>query len=276
MSRSAVTSQRRVSPVGGAAKDPWKRALVGLALLVLLMVAVSFISGRLKAGESAARALGEGEGDAAAAKAEGEAENSGRDVTTAKSAPQDSVGGQAESPAEGEAEKEGPEGETLPGSITGGEGETLPPEVSGQTPSLDLGGSLLKVFLGLAVVAALLLATRFVAARSSGRKRLPAGGRLEVVGYTRLGPASGIYEVRAGNRILMIGEAEKGLTLLGEVDTEALVEAEEAEFLEDEFLALLREEMAPPHERSESRTGKRDLLEELRWKTARRRRPAWR
>ncbi|MBC7253984.1 MAG: FliO/MopB family protein [Actinobacteria bacterium] len=264
MSREAITPFLYRVAAGAATRDSWRRALVGLALLALLMAAVSLLSARMKGGESAARALG-GVEDGESAAGERDAVGAGEEGEMADAAEGDPAPRDEEPAAEGEsAIRSAVDNE--PGDL-GGEAR---PGGSREAPSLDLGGSLLKVFLGLAAVIVLIAVVRLLAARKSGRKGGLAPGRLEVVGYTPLGPASGIYEVRAGNRVLMVGEAEKGLSLLGEVDAESLVRAEDAELLEDEFLALIREEMASPS-RTEQVPGRRPLLEELKWKTARKR-----
>jgi|GEM_PF-3584295 flagellar biogenesis protein FliO len=264
MSREAINPFRHRVAAGTTARESWRRALVGLALLALLMAAVSFLSARMKGGESAARVLG-GVEDGGSAAGERGAVGAGGEGEMVDASGGDPVPGDVEPPAEGEGATRIAV-DAAPEDV----GSEAPLRESRETPSLDLWGSLLKVFLGLVAVIVLIMVVRLLAGRKTGRKGNLAPGRLEVVGYTPLGPASGIYEVRVGNRILMVGEAEKGLSLLGEADAESLVRAEDAELLEDEFLALLREEMASPS-RPDPASGRRPLLEELKWKTARKR-----
>jgi flagellar biogenesis protein FliO len=303
------------------AGDPWKRALVGMVLLVLLMLAASFLSHRLRGGRGAFEALSSGEETAGMDSREG----GGAAEASARVGPADPVGAETEgeasfttpvvsagSPSPGSARGEGmgevwannaqgaPDGHAaavgarssppvelaaVPGDdgddVTG-EGSpasastvTSPGEESGRgttSPGTstfgDLGSALLRVFLGLAAVVALILALRRLSSKRGRKVSLVVGeGRLEVLGFTPLGPSSGIYEVRAGSKVLLVGMAEGSISLLGEMDVEELVTAEEAELLEDEFLSLLREEMSRPH----PATGKerRSLMDELRWRTSR-------
>lgn len=269
MSRAIMPLTRKLNARSDAGNGSWRRALTGLVLLVLLMFAVSFLSGRLKGGESASRELGGGEKSVSVETGLGTAGKV--DEASPNTAAREPLASVTET-----LEIEGSGERGTAGSFDEEVREIAPQEDSSREPPLELGSSLLKVFLGLAAVIALILTVRFVAGRS-GRRRYPVGGRLEVVGYTPLSPTSGIYEVRAGNRVFMIGEADKGLSLLGEVDAEALVTTEDADVLEDEFLAVFREEMAAASGSPRSGDGerRRPLLEELRWKTARRRGSAW-
>ncbi len=251
---------RRGRANGTSPGRPWKRALAGMALLFLLVAAVSYLSGKLERGESASRAL-------------------------ERTAPAAAVGSEKEetsSPLEEEAEGEaGPSTAVTAGGGEGSghvqqdntsqEGET--PSTGGlpEAPSLDLAGSAARVFLGLAAVAGLILLVKRVARKRGGNAGSSRPGRLEVAGYTPLGPSCGIYEVRAGNRLLLVGVSERGMDLLGEMEPEEAVSAEDAELLDDEFLSLIREEMASAFRGNAAKgRGKRPLLEEIRWKTARR------
>ncbi len=248
-------------------RDSWRRALAGLVLLILLMVAVSFLSGRMKGGENAARALEKADDGGPAAQGE-EAVVAEGEGDKPVSLERDPVPEEIRTSAEAEDVFRDAEDPTLEGGDV-----AASPDVYRETPSPDLGGGLLRVFAGLTAVVLLIMVVKRLAGRRATRRGGFAHGRLEVVGYTPLGPASGIFEVKLGNRILMIGDSEKGLTLLGEVDVESLVRAEEAELLEDEFLTMLREEMEPAA-RPEPPSVKRPFLEELKWKTARKRRRA--
>lgn len=264
MSRDTVTTLRRRVATGTPSMGTWKRALAGLVLLALLMAVVSFLSGRMKGGGSAAQALDKADESHFVAAGEKEVDADGEGDMNAP-VERDPVSEEAEIQAQADDAAL-----DTKGSTPVGKGSSTKPDVYRETPSLDLGGSLFRVFLGLAAVVVLILVVKRLAGRKAARRRSYTHGRLEVVGYTPLGPASGIYEVKAGDRILMIGEAEKGLALLGEVDLESFVRADDAEILEDEFLALLREEMEP-RTRPEPLSVRRPLLEELKWKTARKR-----
>ncbi|MEJ5186732.1 MAG: flagellar biosynthetic protein FliO [Candidatus Geothermincolales bacterium] len=297
---------------GCLARDPWKRALVGLCALVLIMMVTSYLSSRLRGQKTALEALSTGEGTAPGVTREGEAGTTGDEGISQREGAATTPSNESVSPDRAAVavsstgdlpagEPSGEEVEVAPeGSAASNEGvareggasgsgsaagqgalASLPDDAgvderNGNTASSgDVAGAIFKAFLGLAAVAALLIALRRLGPRRKRKAGLPVGeGRVEVVGFTPLGPSSGIYEVRVGDRILLIGEAERGLALLGELDAEELVTAEEAEVLEDEFLSILREEMRGVT--SSPREERGSLLDELRWKTSRsgrRRRP---
>ncbi len=328
-------------------KDPWRRALVGLVLVALLMVAASFLSSRLRDERTALETLTAAEGGsgknspecvngdiADETKAEGTVATSGdtsRDIYSAAdpgartnrevkgisgdmSTTEETSGERSPHDKDSNPGLGGRENSRTPSPYTviessldkdtsrtqGGNEERTPPREDGNSTLLrdehagsstseeglhergvsvgggggELLGAFIKASIGLLAVAALIFGFRRFFLRR-GRKGVHAAeGRLQVVGYTPLGPSCGIYEVKAGEKILLVGEAERGLSLLGELDAEELVTSEEAEIVEDEFLKLVRKEMEEVT--SGGGNGRRPLVEELRWRTSRpdrRRRP---
>lgn len=287
---------------------------MGLCFLALIMVLSSYLSSRLRGQRTALEALSTEERAAPASVGEGKGALPGDEMTGLRDEARGAASGDdgisadrglagVSSPGDlpgpessGTGERTAAESATAEPAVGGGKADAVPasrqtevrwPETSPQeetspndrsrdgSPSGDLTGALFKAVLGLAAVAAILAVIRRLGSRKGRKAGFPMGeGRLEVLGFTPLGPSSGIYEVRVGGRVLLVGEAERGLSLLGELDAEELVTAEEAEMLEDEFLSMLREELRGTA--SSSPGGRGSLLDELRWKTSRsrsRRRP---
>ncbi|RBY74356.1 flagellar biosynthetic protein FliO [Geodermatophilus sp. TF02-6] len=81
---------------------------------------------------------------------------------------------------------------------------------------------LIRLVLTLAFVGGVL----WFAARLAKRRGLgQAGGLIEVVARQRMGRASSVTVVRIADRVLVVGATEEQVTLLAEVDGEAVEEA---------------------------------------------------
>ncbi len=78
---------------------------------------------------------------------------------------------------------------------------------------------IVRLVLSLAFVAAVL----WFAARLAKKRGLGAsGGLVEVVAHQRMGRASTVNVLRIGDRVLVVGATEQQVTLLAELDGEAL------------------------------------------------------
>ena len=105
-----------------------------------------------------------------------------------------------------------PEGSSSPGNLSGGAGDTL----------LHLG-------LGLVVVVGLIALVWYVLKRVQ-RSRYPAidgagkaGGLIDVVSTTPLGPNRSLHIVRVGEEIVLVGSTDHSITALTRLGTDDLV-----------------------------------------------------
>ena len=81
---------------------------------------------------------------------------------------------------------------------------------------------IIRLFLSLALIAAVL----WWAARLAKKKGLGQGnGLIEVVARQRMGRASSVNVVRIADMVLVIGATEEQVTLLAEVDADAVADA---------------------------------------------------
>ncbi len=78
---------------------------------------------------------------------------------------------------------------------------------------------IIRLLLSLAFVAGVL----YLAARLAKKRGLgSSGGLVEVVAHQRMGRASTVNVLRIGDRVLVVGATEQQVTLLAELDGEAL------------------------------------------------------
>ena len=105
-----------------------------------------------------------------------------------------------------------PEGSSSPGNISGGAGDTL-----------------LRLGLGLVVVVGLIALVWYVLKRVQ-RSRYPAlesngkaGGLIDVVSTTPLGPNRSLHVVRVGEEIILVGSTDHAITALTRLGTDDLV-----------------------------------------------------
>jgi flagellar protein FliO/FliZ len=142
----------------------------------------------------------------------------------------------------------------LPSSLTGS-GSTA--AASGGTSS---GSGYARLFIGLAVVVALIFAVRWVARRANGSK-LPGGtGKLSVIATTPIGPNRALHLVRVGRELVLVGSAEQCVSALRVYDADESLELETLLDPPEAFAAL-----APASARGWSA-----FVDELRKRTARR------
>ncbi len=85
-----------------------------------------------------------------------------------------------------------------------------------QSPSADLGGSLMQMLAGLAVVIVLLFASLWLLKRLSA-PRGPAGDLLKVVSATAVGPRERVVIVELGDTWLVLGVAPGRVSTLHEL-----------------------------------------------------------
>jgi flagellar protein FliO/FliZ len=126
-------------------------------------------------------------------------------------------------------------------------------------------GDLGRLFFGLIVVIAV-IGVAYAILRRASRARLPGrrgGGTLEVLETTPLGPNRNVHLVRVGERVLVIGATDHGITALDAFDREAAIdEGLLAEPTPDELLA---EALGP----DVGASGRRSFLDTLRDRTSR-------
>jgi flagellar protein FliO/FliZ len=125
-------------------------------------------------------------------------------------------------------------------------------------------GDLGRLFVGLVIVIAV-IGIAYAILRKASRARLPGrrGTALEVLETTPLGPNRNLHLVRVGERVLVIGATDHGITPLHAFDRDAAIdEGLVAEPTPDELLA---EALGP----DPSASGRRGLLDALRDRTSR-------
>jgi len=125
-------------------------------------------------------------------------------------------------------------------------------------------GDLGRLSFGLIIVIAV-IGVAYAILRKASRARLPGrrGTALEVLETTPLGPNRNLHLVRVGERVLVIGATDHGITALDAFDRDAAIdEGLVAEPTPDELLA---EALGP----DTSASGRRGLLDALRDRTTR-------
>ena len=105
-----------------------------------------------------------------------------------------------------------PEGSSAPGNLSGGAGDTL-----------------MRLGLGLVVVVGLIALVWYVLKRVQ-RSRYPsleragkAGGLIDVVSTTSIGPNRTLHVVRVGEEILLVGSTDHSITALARLGSDDLV-----------------------------------------------------
>jgi flagellar protein FliO/FliZ len=125
-------------------------------------------------------------------------------------------------------------------------------------------GDLGRLFFGLVIVIAV-IGIAYAILRKASRARLPGrrGTALEVLETTPLGPNRNLHLVRVGERVLVVGATDHGITALDAFDRDAAIdEGLLAEPTPDELLA---EALGP----DPGASGRRGLLDALRDRTSR-------
>jgi len=134
---------------------------------------------------------------------------------------------------------------------------------SASTPGSS-GGSLVRTFVGLAIVIAVIYGVYWVLKQvKTGREDRASGSGLASIATLPLGPNRSLHMVRSGREYVLVGASEHGVT---PIRTYSEDEAREAGLLDEHDPA----ELSAP---APSRTGKggllRDVLDEMRKRTVR-------
>lgn|GEM_PF-6825072 len=135
-------------------------------------------------------------------------------------------------------------------------------------------GSVIRVVIGLGVVILLIVASRALIKKLSPRGRITKDkdGPVEVLSYTGLGNNAGIYTLKVGDRMLLVGSSEHGLNLIQEMSGDALAEMEKAggeNTVRSEFEDTLDSRVAAGTGNATG-TSWSGWLDAMRWKTVRR------
>lgn len=90
--------------------------------------------------------------------------------------------------------------------------------------SSEVGGSVVRMLVALTAVAGLAIGLGLLARRLGGARRLlhRPGGHLSVIESVPIGMKRAVTLVRLGDRLLVVGQAEQGLTSLGCFDAALL------------------------------------------------------
>lgn len=269
-------------------KNKARSAAIGCAVIFALLAGVMMLSKTVK---PATEPAGGREARTAepAVKATGAGEEQGSSPASGGRKAED--GGAGAGPAEGRAAA-GAGSERVPGSFetpdsTADPGSAEAGPVAGATdegPGKDTpflaeteetsapgmpgtGSVLLKVILGLGVVVALIFAARLVLRKMTGAPVRADNDLLSVLSFTRLAEKQGIYAVRAGDRVLLVGTSESGLHTLGELPAG---DFQCVELDPGDFAMELAAASAPGKRGAETGVGLNNWLESLKWKTVRR------
>lgn len=237
-------------------KNKARSVAIGCAVILVLLIGVMLLSRAINpatgqsgvkgaAQSSSPASSSEGEAGAEGAVREAEAPATGGGEGDASSAP-------AVQAAAGEGSSDGP-------SFLAETEETTPETVPGT------GSVLLKVVLGLGVVIVLIFVARALLRKMSGAPVKTDMDLLSVLSFTRLAEKQGIYAVRAGERVLLVGTSESGLHTLGELPAGDFqcVELDPGDF------ALELAACGSPEHGEKAGTGQGNWVESLKWKTVR-------
>jgi flagellar protein FliO/FliZ len=95
-------------------------------------------------------------------------------------------------------------------------GESTPLDLQPvQQEATSSGGGLVRTFVGLAVVLAVIYGVYWVLRQVKAGRELATGGRgLSTVASLPLGPGRAVHLVRAGHEVLLVGSAEQGVAAL--------------------------------------------------------------
>jgi flagellar protein FliO/FliZ len=150
-----------------------------------------------------------------------------------------------------------------------GPGEDTPLKLPAQTTHAATGatgggGSLVRTFVGLAIVLAVIYGVYWVLRQvKSGREERASGSGLASIATLPLGPNRSLHMVRSGREYVLVGASEHGVT---PIRTYSENEARDAGLLDEPDAA----ELTAP---APARTGKggllKDILEEMRKRTVR-------
>jgi flagellar protein FliO/FliZ len=150
-----------------------------------------------------------------------------------------------------------------------GPGENTPLNLPAQTTKAAAGatggGSLVRTFVGLAIVLAVIYGVYWVLRQvKSNREERASGSGLASIATLPLGPNRSLHMVRSGREYVLVGASEHGVT---PIRTYTEDEAKDAGLLDEHDPAGDLSAPAP------ARTGKpsllKDILEEMRKKTVR-------
>jgi flagellar protein FliO/FliZ len=149
-----------------------------------------------------------------------------------------------------------------------GPGENTPLHLPSQTTKAATGatggGSLVRTFVGLAIVLAVIYGVYWVLRQvKSSREERASGSGLASIATLPLGPNRSLHMVRSGREYVLVGASEHGVTPIRTYSEE---EAKDAGLLDEPDAADL---VAP----APARTGKgglvKDVIEEMRKRTVR-------
>jgi flagellar protein FliO/FliZ len=129
-------------------------------------------------------------------------------------------------------------------AATSGGGESTPLNLpadkpAGHTPGVSGGGSLVRTFVGLAIVLAVIYGVAWVLkqVKASKEERVRGHG-LKATAVVPLGPNRALHLVRAGRELVLVGVAEHGVTPIRTYTEDEAIElgliAEDGEDFEEE------------------------------------------